>query len=69
MRLDDRVIQLLGLDPEKTTVSSSGAGGCSSASTSKIYSIDENGREKQFFMKSGTGADAEIMIRGRYYGP
>jgi protein-ribulosamine 3-kinase len=63
MKLDDNVVELLGLDPDKTSVSSA-ASGCSSASTSKIVTRDANGAEKQFFMKSGSGDDAEVMFRG-----
>jgi hypothetical protein len=69
MKLDDTVVQLLGLDPKTSIVSSSGAGGCSSASTCKITSIDKDGHEKQFFMKFGSGKEAETMFRGTSYGP
>jgi hypothetical protein len=64
MKLDDNVVELLGLDPDKTSVSSAGAGGFSSTSTSKIVTRDANGAEKQFFLKSGSGEDAEVMFRG-----
>jgi protein-ribulosamine 3-kinase len=64
MKLDSALIKLLQLDPENTTVSSAGGGGCSSASTSKITSKDQDGREKTFFMKTGKGREAEIMFKG-----
>jgi protein-ribulosamine 3-kinase len=64
MKLDDSVVRLLGIDPMKTALSSAGSGGCSSASTYKIVTRDANGAEKQFFMKSGSGEDAEVMFRG-----
>jgi hypothetical protein len=66
MKLDQAVAELLHLDPAQTTVSSAGGGGCSSASTAKITTADEDGTEKQYFMKSGSGEDAEIMFRGSF---
>jgi hypothetical protein len=67
MKLDPAVIKLLQLDPDNTTVSSAGGGGCSSASTSKITSKLSDGTEKLFFMKTGHGKDAEIMFEGMAY--
>lgn len=64
MKLDEAVLKLLKLNPEVTSVASAGGGGCSSASTSKITTKDENGNEKYYFMKSGSGKDAEIMFEG-----
>ena len=64
MKVDPAIIELLGLDPENTTVSSAGGGGCSSASTSKITSKLADGIEKFFFMKTGKGKEAEIMFEG-----
>ena len=69
MKLDPAVIEVLSLDPSKTTVSSAGGGGCSSASTSKITTTLENGSKKHFFMKTGSGKDAEIMFKGRLIHP
>jgi hypothetical protein len=62
MKLDPAVIKLLSLDPEHTTVSSAGGGGCSSASTWKI--TEKDGRERCFFMKAGKGKEAEVMFEG-----
>ncbi|KAF2275866.1 Ketosamine-3-kinase [Westerdykella ornata] len=66
MKLDPAVAQLLNLDPDTTTVSPAGGGGCSSASTSKITSRLHDGSEKLFFMKTGRGEDAEVMFRGEH---
>ncbi|KAF2397423.1 Ketosamine-3-kinase [Trichodelitschia bisporula] len=66
MKLDPAVIELLSLDPEQTTVSSAGGGGCSSASTAKITAKLPDGTEKQFFMKTSSGGDAEVMFRGEH---
>lgn len=64
MRLDPAVAELLQLDPEQTTVSSAGGGGCSSASTLKITRKSPDGSELRFFMKTGKGEDAEVMFSG-----
>jgi protein-ribulosamine 3-kinase len=64
MKLDSAVAEMLKLDAAKTTVSSAGGGGCSSASTAKITTILPDGTEKKFFMKTGSGKDAEVMFEG-----
>lgn len=64
MKLDPAVVKLLDLDPAATRVSSAGGGGCSSASTSKIVSKLDDGTEKAFFMKTGSGEDAKVMFEG-----
>ncbi|KAH5245682.1 protein-ribulosamine 3-kinase [Parastagonospora nodorum] len=65
MKLDPAVVKLLGLDTATTTtVTSAGGGGCSSASTSKIVSKRQDGTEKAFFMKTGSGKDAKVMFAG-----
>ena len=66
MKLDPAVVKLLSLDPENTSVSSDGGGGCSSASTSRITAKLDDGSEKMFFMKTGRGKDAELMFEGKY---
>lgn len=64
MKLDLAVVKLLGLNPDETNVSSASGGGMSSASTSKIVSQLDDGTEKAFFMKTGSGKEAEIMFEG-----
>ncbi|EME86944.1 uncharacterized protein MYCFIDRAFT_30675 [Pseudocercospora fijiensis CIRAD86] len=66
MKLDSAIASLLGLDPNNATVSSAGGGGMSSARTSKITAKLEDGKTKQFFMKSGKGKDADIMFTGEH---
>lgn len=66
MQLDKAVVALLKLDPQLTTVSSARGAGSSSASTSKISTKDEDGRSKDFFMKTGSGNKAQVMFEGRY---
>ncbi|KAG9951941.1 Ketosamine-3-kinase, partial [Aureobasidium melanogenum] len=65
MSLDSAVAQLLSLDPEKTTLSGAGAGS-SFASTSKITTKLDDGTEKQFFMKTGSGKEASVMFEGEH---
>lgn len=64
MKVDSAVLKLLQLDADTTSVSSAGGGGCSSASTSKIVSKLNDGTEKTFFMKTGSGSVAEVMFEG-----
>jgi hypothetical protein len=64
MKLDTQVARILSIDSSKASVAGGGGGGCSFASTSRITSIDHDGTEQQFFMKSGSGQDSEIMFRG-----
>jgi protein-ribulosamine 3-kinase len=64
MKPDPGVVKLLGLDPEHTKVSSAGGGGCSSASTSKISAKLSDGTDKAFFLKTGSGDDAKVMVEG-----
>ena len=65
MKLDPAVVELLSIDPAATSVSSQ-AGGCSTASAAKIVTRDggDNGKDRRYFMKSGSGKDAEVMFAG-----
>lgn len=62
MKVDPAVVKLLGLSSDKTTVSS--VGGSSFASTSRIVSRLDDGSEKAYFMKTGSGKAAEVMFAG-----
>ncbi|KAF2452437.1 Fructosamine/Ketosamine-3-kinase [Lineolata rhizophorae] len=66
MKVDEAVLKLLSLDPAKTTVSSHGGGGMSSASTSRISTELADGRTKNYFMKTGRGEDARVMFEGEH---
>ncbi|KLJ13489.1 hypothetical protein EMPG_09405, partial [Blastomyces silverae] len=63
MKLDQAVIDLLGLDTANTTVSRAG-GGCSSASAAKITTKLADGTEKRFFMKTAIGEEGKVMVQG-----
>ncbi|KAA8615004.1 phosphatidylinositol-4-phosphate 5-kinase fab1 PtdIns 4 P-5-kinase [Pyrenophora tritici-repentis] len=65
MKIDPAVVKLLGLNPDKTNISSVG-GGSSFASTSKIVSQLDDGTQKAFFMKTGSGKEAEVMFEGEH---
>ncbi|KAK0337763.1 hypothetical protein LTR59_004925 [Friedmanniomyces endolithicus] len=64
MKIDSAVVSLLGLDPDNTTVSSSGGVGTSSATTSRITTTFPDGDTTQYFMKTGKGREAELMFEG-----
>ena len=66
MKIDSAVAKLLSLDASNTSVSSAGGGGMSSASTSKIVTRLSDGSSKYYFMKTGSGKDAEIMFTGEH---
>lgn len=59
--LDPAILKALGLDVETTNMSTHGGSGF--ASTFKLCGT-VNGREKTFFVKTGSGKDAETMFRG-----
>ncbi|KAF1841301.1 Ketosamine-3-kinase [Cucurbitaria berberidis CBS 394.84] len=66
MKVDPAVLRVLSLDASTTAVSSAGGGGCSSASTSKIVSQLDNGQTKSYFMKTGSGKEAQVMFEGEH---
>lgn len=66
MKLDSAISTLLNLDPASTSVSSHGGAGMSSASTSKITTQLPSGESKHFFMKTGSGKEAETMFEGEH---
>lgn len=65
-KIDAAVASLLSLDASNTTVSSHGGAGMSSASTHKITTKQRDGSTMQYFMKTGTGKEAELMFTGEY---
>jgi hypothetical protein len=65
MKLDPAVAKLLNLNPDNTHVTSAGGGGMSSASTSKITTQLDDCTNKTFFMKTGSGEEAEVMFQGK----
>lgn len=64
--IDAAIVSLLSIDPAKTTVSSHGGVGMSSASTSKISTTLADGASKDFFLKTGSGDMAQTMFRGEH---
>ncbi|TPX09960.1 uncharacterized protein E0L32_008807 [Thyridium curvatum] len=59
--VDPAIVEALGLDPASTKIVSHGGSGF--ASTFKLSSVVD-GEEKNYFVKTGTGKDAEVMFRG-----
>ena len=64
MKLDPAVLRALSLSPEKTTIKSHGGSGF--ATTAKISTPLQDGKEKHFFMKTGRNKEAEIMFKGEH---
>ena len=64
MKLDSAVIRALSLDPAKTNVAKHGGSGFST--TAKITTTLEDGTEKNFFIKTGKGKDAQVMFAGEH---
>ena len=60
MRLDSAVAKLLSIDASQATLSAKG-GGMSSASASMITAKLADGTTQNFFMKTGSGSDAETV--------
>lgn len=59
--VDPAIINALGLDPAVTEMTSHGGSGFSS--TFKLKTVVD-GEEKNYFVKTGSGPDAEVMFRG-----
>lgn len=60
-KVDSAILEALDLDPEVTKIGSHGGSGF--ASTFKISSTVD-GEEKNYFVKTGSGPDAELMFKG-----
>lgn len=60
--VDPAILEALGLEPNNTKISSHGGSGF--ASTFKLSSTVD-GKEKNYFVKTGSGADSELMFKGR----
>lgn len=63
MAVDSAVLEALGLEAQNTTQTSHGGAGFSS--TFKLSST-KDGKEVKYFVKLGTGKDAEVMFRGEH---
>lgn len=63
MAVDSAILEALGLEAQNTTQTSHGGAGFSS--TFKLAST-KNGQKVNYFVKLGTGKDAEVMFRGEH---
>lgn len=61
--VDTAILDALGLEPANTKMVNHGGSGFSS--TFKLSSI-KDGQEMNYFVKTGTGKDAEVMFQGQY---
>lgn len=64
--VDPAILEALGLDPAATQIASHGGSGF--ASTFKISS-QVDGQDRNYFVKTGSGSDSELMFRGMYVRP
>lgn len=62
--VDSAILEALGLDASTTTMRSHGGSGF--ASTFKL-STTADGQPTHYFVKTGRGADAEIMFKGKNF--
>lgn len=63
MPVDSAILAALGLDAQNTKQATHGGSGFSS--TFKLTGL-RDGREVNYFVKTGTGPDAEVMFRGEH---
>ena len=59
--VDPAIIEGLGLDPNVTKIAAHGGSGF--GSTFKLSSIVD-GKEKNYFIKTGAGPESEVMFKG-----
>lgn len=63
MPVDSAILEALGLDAQNTKQASHGGSGFSS--TFRLTGV-KDGKEVNYFVKTGTGPDAEVMFRGEH---
>lgn len=63
MPVDSAILEALGLDAQSTKQASHGGSGFSS--TFRLTGV-KDGKEVSYFVKTGTGPDAEVMFRGEH---
>jgi protein-ribulosamine 3-kinase len=59
--VDPAILEALGLDASQASISAHGGSGFSS--TFKLSAVVD-GKPVDYFVKSGSGSDAEVMFRG-----
>ena len=60
--VDSAIVRALGLDAEASRLAAHGGSGF--ASTFKLTTSRADGSPASYFVKTGTGRDAEVMFRG-----
>lgn len=63
--VDSAIISLLSLDPTRTKVRRGGSGS-SSASTFRVTSVCDDGKVKEFFVKTAPGKTGDTMFAGEH---
>jgi len=64
-RIDPAIIKALSLDAATTMIASHGESGF--ASTFKITSKSDDGKDRLYFVKQGKGKDSEVMFAGMVF--
>ena len=62
--VDSAILEALGLEPGQAKIASHGSSGF--ASSFKLTSTSADGQPINYFVKTGTGSDAEVMFRGEH---
>ncbi|UNI19786.1 Protein-ribulosamine 3-kinase [Purpureocillium takamizusanense] len=62
--VDSAILKALNLDAAHTTIATHGGSGF--ASTFKLSTTVGDGQQRHYFVKTGTGKDAELMFRGEH---
>ena len=62
--VDPAILEALGLDPSTTEAKIASHGGSGFASSFKLTVTTPDGEEKPYFVKTGSGKDAEVMFQG-----
>lgn len=65
MQLDPAIAKLLSIDPKQASIARAGSG-CSSATAYRIKHGRDDGTVTSYFLKIGSGSDAEHMFAGEH---
>lgn len=64
-KVDSAILEALGLNPDQTKITNHGGSGF--ASTFRLSSLAADGSPVNYFVKTGTGAEYELMFRGKLF--
>ncbi|RCI14174.1 hypothetical protein L249_6071 [Ophiocordyceps polyrhachis-furcata BCC 54312] len=64
MSVDPAILEALGLDDDEAQAKIASHGGSNFSSTFKLTTTNNSNERRNFFVKTGTGRDADLMFRG-----